>query len=545
MPGAERADRQSVTAADAGGRWKVFERLRGSRALPALAVGVLTVVGAALRLGVLGQSLFADELSTYWIVSTHSLRGVVSTVHSDAEITPPLYFVLAWLTTQIDLTPELLRAPSLLAGIAAIPLTYLLGLRTVGRPAALVATALTVLSPFMIFYSTEARGYELAIVLVMLSTLAMLAAVDGGRGHWWIVYGASSCAAVYTHYTVVFALAAQLLWLLWAHPEARRPGLLANTAAVIGFLPWVSGLIADFNSPTTRILDSLSRFDFEAVRVSLGHWAIGHPYRSLGSGLGHLPGTAAVAMLVIAVAVAASGFMVARYRDRPRSGWGRLDRRFVLVLTLAVVTPVGAALVSAVGTNLFLIRNLAVSWPGYALVLATLLVAAGPRLRFVAVTLAVTCFAIAAAKTVDSRYQRPDYQAAANFIREDATPGEVIVDTSAALTTPGPYTALEVALGPRRNTFRVGAPQEREHPFRVFRDPILPIKETVRRAATAAAGRGVFVISGNLGFFSAVFTQEAVAALPPRYRRVETHAYPGLIRVLVSEYDQGYPPRTP
>ena len=360
------------------------------------------MVGAALRLGVIGQSLFADELSTYWIVSTHSIGGVVSTVHSDAEITPPLYFVLAWLTTRIDLTPELLRVPSLLAGIAAIPLTYLLGLRTVGRPAALVATALTVLSPFMIFYSTEARGYELAIVLVMLSTLAMLAAVDGGRRRWWIVYGASSCAAVYTHYTVVFALAAQLLWLLWAHPEARRPALLANTAAVIGFLPWISGLIADFNSPTTRILDSLSRFDFQAVRVSLGHWAIGHPYRSPGSGLRQLPGAAAIELLAIAVAVAAVGLAVAQYRELPRIGWRWPDRRFVLVLTLALATPVGAALVSALGTNLFLIRNLAVSWPGYALVLATLLVAAGPRLRLVAVTLALACFSIAAAKTLHS-----------------------------------------------------------------------------------------------------------------------------------------------
>ena len=144
-------------------------------------VAVLTAVGLALRLAIAGQSLFADELSTYWIVSTNGLGGVVSTVHTDAEITPPLSFVLAWLTTRLELTPELLRAPSLIAGSAAIPLIYLVGLRTVGRGAALVATALCALSPFMIFYSTEARGYALAITLVLGSTLALLVALDDGR----------------------------------------------------------------------------------------------------------------------------------------------------------------------------------------------------------------------------------------------------------------------------------------------------------------------------------------------------------------------------
>jgi hypothetical protein len=41
---------------------------------------------------------------------------------------------------------------------------------------------------------------------VMLSTLAMLAALDDGRARWWVAYGACTCGAVYTHYTVVFAL---------------------------------------------------------------------------------------------------------------------------------------------------------------------------------------------------------------------------------------------------------------------------------------------------------------------------------------------------
>ena len=86
-----------------------------------LIVAALTAVGVALRLAVAHQSLFADELSTRYMVAGRGLGDVISVVHTDAEITPPLYFVTAWLTTRIDLTPELVRAPSLIAGAADDP----------------------------------------------------------------------------------------------------------------------------------------------------------------------------------------------------------------------------------------------------------------------------------------------------------------------------------------------------------------------------------------------------------------------------------------
>ena len=84
-------------------------------------------------------------------------RGRRDGVHT-AEITPPLSFLLTWLTTRLGESPELVRLPALVAGIAAIPLVYLLGVLTVGRRAALLGATLTALSPFMIFYSAEARA---------------------------------------------------------------------------------------------------------------------------------------------------------------------------------------------------------------------------------------------------------------------------------------------------------------------------------------------------------------------------------------------------
>lgn len=492
------------------------------RALPTLIVVALTAAGTAIRLAVAQEPIFGDELSTYWIVSTNGLRGVVSTVHTDAEITPPLFFVAAWLTTQIDLTPELLRAPSLLAGAASIPVIYLLGLRTVGRPAALVAAALTALSPFLIYYSAEARGYALMMVLVALSTLAMLVAVDTRRSRWWIVYAGCSCAAVYSHYTSVFVLGPAFLWLLWAHPEARQPALLANIGAALAFVPWLSGVRADLDSPTTEILSEINPFDWDFVWESISHAALGYPYRS--TGLEELPGTLALVLFALALILAVMSVAIRAFGARQRVGLGRPDRRLVLVVALALSVPVGEAIVSAVGTNLFGGRNLIAGLPAFALCLGALLVAAGPRLRLLTVALALACSAIGAAKMLDGQYGRPNYRAAATLIDREAGRGDVVIDS--AVLSPGPYSPLDLVLRRPHRVFRSGAPDEHERPFGVF-DHRVTGQEAAARAIAAADGGRIFVVSAPSA------TQPGLLGRPPsprffrpRYRLVETRILP-------------------
>ena len=73
----------------------------------------------------------------------------------------------------------------------------------------------------------------------------MLLALDTGRARWWVVYAVAACAAFYSHYTCVFVLGVQFVWVLWAHPEARRAAVIATAAAAAGVLPWLPGLIND------------------------------------------------------------------------------------------------------------------------------------------------------------------------------------------------------------------------------------------------------------------------------------------------------------
>ena len=511
-------------------------------------VAAITLVGATVRLVILQDSLFADEMSTYWIVSENSLGGVISTVHTDAEITPPLYFVLAWLTTRLDLTAEMLRAPSFLAGVGAIPLVYLLGLRTVGRAAAVVASAITALGPFMIYYSTEARGYELMVVLVILSTLALLAGVDDGRARWWVAYAACACAAVYTHYTAVFALGAQLLWLLWAHPEVRRAALLASLGAAAGFIPWMSGLVADLNSPTTKILGVLQPFTLDGLRISLEHWSVGYPFPAVR--LRSLPGDLGLILIALGVAAAIVGVLLSRNRllvERPResarrchrpgrSSLAAVDPRLALIAALALAAPVGIAVVSAFSTDTLAARNLAVSWPAFALALAALLVWAPQPLRIASVGLVVAGLGVGAVKMLESKYQRADYDAAAAFIDRQASAGDVVID--AAIFSPGPLTGLEVALDQPHQVFRMGSPQQRDHPFMLGDRFALPA-EVADRAVAAARGGRLFIVTQSDGAQRyAMLARSVLSELPGTYGEAEAQTYQGVGTLTVRVYER-------
>lgn len=496
------------------------------RARSVLTVAALTAAGVALRWMVAQQSLFADELSTHYVVAGRSLVDAVSVVHTDAEITPPLYFVLAWLTTQIGDTPALLRAPSLLAGAAAIPLVYLVGVRTVGRRAALVATALAAFSPFLIYYSAEARGYELMIVLVLLSTLAVLAAVDSGRTRWWIAYAACACAAVYTHYTSVFALGGQLAWVLWAHPAARRPALAATAAAVVGFLPWLTGLEGDLESTTTDILSALQPFTPTFVRQSLTHWAIGYPYATPISRLRDLPGIPGLALVALGVLLALAGHL--RARRRPR-----IDRRVALVVVLALSVPVGEAVVSALGSNLLGTRNLAASWPAFGLCVAAFLVSAGPRIGTAAAGLVVAAYAFAALTMLGPDFRRPDFESVAGFIDGDATPGDIVVD-GANLSPAGIPTPLDATTDRPHARFYLNVGRVEYDPFRIV-TAAPPPADVAREAAAAAGGRRLFVV---LAQGSPTWPQ-VIGALAPRYRVTDERSYRGIVTLEVRVFEAG------
>jgi len=435
--------------------------------------------------------------------------------------------------------------PALLAGTATIPVVYLLGRRALGRRAGVLAAALTALSPFMIYYSAEARAYGLMMFLLACSTLSMLLAIDTGRGRYWVLFAVCSAAAFYTHYTSAFVLAVQLLWLWWAEPQARRRALIANAAAAALVLPWIPGLIADFRSSTLTLLSALSPFNAHAVRVDIEHWALGYPY-TVAAGLREIPGSPSLVLLAAATVLAAGGVALAARRGgwagplrwvSPAAGRSLRGRRLVLVVALMLATPVGEILGSAVGNHIIGVRDLAASWPYLALAAAAFVTAAGPRVGTVAALLALAAFALGAPKLLEARFSRPDYQSAADYVASHARAGDVVIDETGGLS-PGPLTGFDVAFHRRLAVFRALAPAERDHPYTVF-DPRVPLASAFARAVNAARGARVFIVSVRVPNVASVAgLAPAPSELPGGYRRQSQHGYAGFQLTQVSVYSR-------
>jgi hypothetical protein len=501
----------------------------------AVAIGAaliaITVVGAVIRWVVAGQDLFADELATYWVVSAHDLPGVVDTVSTTAEISPPLGFMLTWLATQIDLgSPEILRLPALIAGIGTIPLVYLLGARTVGRGAGVAAAAFVALGPFMVFYSAEARGYGVMMALTLLSTLALLMAIDdGGRKRWWIAYGVFVALAAYTHYTSIFVLAAQFLWALVAHPAARKPLLIATGLAALAYVPWLPSLKGDMDSPTTDILTALTPFDLPSIKLYFGHWLVGYPYGRV-AGLRDLPGEPGLLLIAAGMIGGAIGLWLSR--RRLHAWFGAQDDRILLVVGLALATPVAAFLVSVVGTNVFSTRNLAASWPYGALALAALVTVGKGWLRFVPALLIAGGLAFGAAKLTTADYDRLNFSEVAEWKRDNVA-GGVLVDSAAF--TPGPLTNFDVeGSDPGVPVYRLNAPAQKTEPFDLA--DRLPVPEELADEVVAAAGTDPITVVTTVdanpivgGRGETKLAAEFIALLEPEYELTQRKVFPGIL----------------
>ncbi len=194
---------------------------------------------------------------------------------------------------------------------------------------------------------------------------------------------------------------------------------------------------------------------------------------------------------------------------------------------LALAVPVGAAIGSAIGDNLFSTRNLAASWPGLGLAVALLLVSAGPRLRYATAGLAVLALAIGAVKLLDDQRQRPPYEEMAEYLNAKGRPGDVIIDETAVIS-PGPLSSIDPYLERKGPVFRSLQPQQRVRPFSVA-DRVPSIDQAARRALAGAKGE------------RRIFLATDVTRAPPRrplgrYRQVASRRWPGLFGIEVRVY---------
>ncbi|MEM5581817.1 glycosyltransferase family 39 protein [Roseibium sp. AS2] len=228
---------------------KIAARLLTHRYLNLLLLATIVGVAALARLpGLNRTSLWYDE-AVSWSQSRGSLTELLSSVASDNY--PPLHNIVLWLTMPVLGDSETaLRLPSALFGLLAVVLMYLLGRFVCDRWTGLLAAALLAVSPFHIWYSTEARMYALLAATGLAFLLATLTVLRKPGVAALLALAVSGTAFLYTHiYALPGFASVGLVCTAFAFRDLirREPiktsgailACAAMTASTLAFLPWL------------------------------------------------------------------------------------------------------------------------------------------------------------------------------------------------------------------------------------------------------------------------------------------------------------------
>ncbi len=333
------------------------------------------LVALLLRVGTLGRrSLWGDEVATLRIASM-SAEDIILNRATRSDPHPPLFYLLMHYWTEAGQSEFILRLPSALAGIAAIPLLYWLVRTFSGQWSAIASAWLLAITPLHIWYSQEARMYALVCTLGLASTLFYALTIFRQKPLAWLGWIAVTAAGLYTDYSMVLIVVAQIiilvpLWRIYSvRLAARWPALIALPAALLLSTPTIYTFAMDL------VLAGGKAGYYLLIQSWLSGWGIDIPQPQLH--------TVTMTMAVITM----GGTIIAAYVLPSYLKKIRVRTHLVLAATAIYLAIVIA---SAVPHGMLLKRQLLVLLPYGLGGIAAILAALPYRIRLLAALVLVT-----------------------------------------------------------------------------------------------------------------------------------------------------------
>jgi mannosyltransferase len=220
----------------------MWDRVREARIkkVRCYALSVLVLMAFALRACHLDfQSLWRDEVDAI-AFATRALPRLLS-IFAKPKENGPLYFLLLrpWITLAGD-GGFSVRFFSLSFGVLAIPLAYALGRRWLSPLGRLLGALLMAFSPYLIWYSQEAKMYALITFLTMLSLYLYVEALARGRWPYWVAYVVATSLCLYAHILAALIIPLEIiLFVVWwpRHRARLKPWLAAIGCVTLPYIP--------------------------------------------------------------------------------------------------------------------------------------------------------------------------------------------------------------------------------------------------------------------------------------------------------------------
>jgi hypothetical protein len=457
---------------------RALASIRARPALAAITFGALVVRLLPTR------GIWLDEATS--ITQAQMPLGKLLDSLRTTDVHPPLHHLTLWVLAHTLGTGELvMRAPSIIAGAALVPVLYALARELYDERAGLLAAAMGAVAPFLVWYSQEARMYGLFMLFASLAMLGQLRAIRRNERRDWALYGVATVLLIWTQYfSVLFTLTQQVVFAVvaWrthraggsARPLVRR-WLGTSALIAIALLPLASFAHDQFaaNQASGRGFNSPQ----QAGHVEAGHARPG-VYAVLTNLLWavigyHSNATMAALTALWPLAMLGALMMLGR-RSQPRSRY---------VLACAIAPALLMMLVGFAKPFLFEVRYFAATAPLLLVLLARAATGWAPRgiatLAIGAVLVGGMGVAAADQQLNGSNPRVYDFEGAVDEVKSEWKRGDVVVYEPAFLTDVVDYYGPHL----RKRPLEKGVPK---HAKRVF---LLTSFQDVgnSRAATQAA----------------------------------------------------------
>jgi hypothetical protein len=169
-----------------------------------VALGVILRIGRFCRF----RSLWLDEIYLSNSILTRGYQYLLFKPLLDWQMAPPGFLFFVRLSVSIFGTSEYaLRVPSLIAGVVAVPLAFLICRRCLNARAGLFATLLIALLWPLIYYSAEVKQYSFDVVWTLAIVLVMLRLMEKPDAERITIASAIGGLSVFCSHAAIFALA--------------------------------------------------------------------------------------------------------------------------------------------------------------------------------------------------------------------------------------------------------------------------------------------------------------------------------------------------
>lgn len=211
------------------------------RAFPLWPIPALWTLGLGLWGLSRQDSVWRDEAAT-WQVALRSAAGIEDLLSHVDAVHGLYYLLMHGLFDWFGATTTTLRLPSVLAMAVAAACVTAIGGRLAGPWAGLGGGMVLGLLPAVQFYLQEGRPYALVAAAAGISTLLLVALLQGrgGRGRW-VAYAGAVLAGALLNWFSLLILPAHLATLAWsgAGRGVWARWTVASAAAVAGALPLI------------------------------------------------------------------------------------------------------------------------------------------------------------------------------------------------------------------------------------------------------------------------------------------------------------------